>query len=606
MNNCLNDMFDIVPSLPKKLENTMDKTQNLENRLKLIETKFERTEKMANENQNRIKNIESKIQDLNILELFKSSNGENGEDSNMLTLVNNLDKKITSKLNFLDEKMKKIEEVNYKSNRDVQNLLNSSDLNKRNMNHMKQSLESVQKKINEIEKNLNHKYNELNNNFSEKLNSIEKAQIITKEIKPIETKFEKNFESSSNNINIISSSSKKEEKNEDLKISLENKVKIKEIINHINEMDKYLKSLPQQIGIEQIKLDIKSLKSTIGNCSTLDDIKETREREEELQKQITFLKEQFEDYNSDQTVHEELQNIKKKLESFSNKIYELETNLQESLAKKNINLEKQKQNFNGNKYLEIKTFEEFKTQVIKEFTNVNDNFNHLRKLIDNILDSLKNKSSFKDIKVLEDDILTKLEDFKLTNSKKYAEKLETIKNIKFLDQQIKQIIHYYIKKNDKDSNWLIAKKPLNGNLCASCESYIGELKDNNNNYIPWNKYPNRDIEKLYRLGNGFSKMLQMIQVDENDKKNVATSMPDNEGVEGSSIPKDDCGKTAENIKKSLPKIKTNMNQTRSYFHTVSNINNINPDEDNNNKKSKDTEELTQPKITKIYRLNKEN
>ena len=606
MNNCLNDMFDIVPSLPKKLENTMDKTQNLENRLKLLETKFEKTEKMANENQNRTKNIESKIQDLNILELFKNNNGENGEDSNMLTLVNNLDKKITSKLNFLDEKMKKIEEINYKSNRDVQNLLNSSDLNKRNMNYMKQSIETFQKKINEIEKNLNHKYNEIINNFSEKLNSIEKTQIITKEIKPIETKFEKNVESSSNNINIISSSSKKEEKNEDPKISLENKVKIKEIINHINEMDKYLKALPQQIGIEQIKLDIKSLKSTIGNCSTLDDIKETREREEELQKQITFLKEQFEDYNSDQTVHEELQNIKKKLESFSNKIYELETNLQESLAKKNINLEKQKQNFNGNKYLEIKTFEEFKTQVIKEFTNVNDNFNHLRKLIDNILDSLKNKSSFKDIKVLEDDILTKLEDFKLTNSKKYAEKLETIKNIKFLDQQIKQIIQYYIKKNDKDSNWLIAKKPLNGNLCASCESYIGELKDNNNNYIPWNKYPNRDIEKLYRLGNGFSKMLQLIQVDENDKKNVATSMPDNEGVEGSSIPKDDCGKTAENIKKSLPKIKTNMNQTRSYFHTVSNINNINPDEDNNNKKSKDTEELTQPKITKIYRLNKEN
>ena len=606
MNNCLNDMFDIVPSLPKKLENTMDKTQNLENRLKLLETKFEKTEKIANENQNRTKNIESKIQDLNILELFKNNNGENGEDSNMLTLVNNLDKKITSKLNFLDEKMKKIEEINYKSNRDVQNLLNSSDLNKRNMNYMKQSIETFQKKINENEKNLNHKYNEIINNFSEKLNSIEKTQIITKEIKPIETKFEKNVESSSNNINIISSSSKKEEKNEDPKISLENKVKIKEIFNHINEMDKYLKALPQQIGIEQIKLDIKSLKSTIGNCSTLDDIKETREREEELQKQITFLKEQFEDYNSDQTVHEELQNIKKKLESFSNKIYELEANLQESLAKKNINLEKQKQNFNGNKYLEIKTFEEFKTQVIKEFTNVNDNFNHLRKLIDNILDSLKNKSSFKDIKVLEDDILTKLEDFKLTNSKKYAEKLETIKNIKFLDQQIKQIIQYYIKKNDKDSNWLIAKKPLNGNLCASCESYIGELKDNNNNYIPWNKYPNRDIEKLYRLGNGFSKMLQMIQVDENDKKNVATSMPDNEGVEGSSIPKDDCGKTAENIKKSLPKIKTNMNQTRSYFHNVSNINNINPDEDNNNKKSKDTEELTQPKITKIYRLNKEN
>ena len=74
MNNCLNDMFDIVPSLPKKLENTMDKTQNLENRLKLLETKFEKTEKMANENQNRTKNIESKIQDLKKLGRFKYAN----------------------------------------------------------------------------------------------------------------------------------------------------------------------------------------------------------------------------------------------------------------------------------------------------------------------------------------------------------------------------------------------------------------------------------------------------------------------------------------------------------------------------------------------------
>ena len=605
MNKCLNDMFDIVPSLPKKVENTIDKTQNLENRLKLLEEKTENIENMTNDHQNKIKNIGAKVQDLNILELFKTREGENGEDSNMLSLINNLDKKVSSKLNFLDEKMKKIEEINFKSNRDVQNILNSSDLNKRNMNHMKESLESLENKVNDLEKSLNLKYNELINNISEKLDLIEKTSASTKEIKPVENINSRNIESAISNLNIISSS-KKEDKSEDSKLSLENREKIKEIINHLNEMDKYLKSIPQQIGIEQIKLDLKSLKSKIGNCSTLDDLKDTREREEELLKQITFLKEQFEDYNSDQTDHEDLQNIKRKLETFNNKIYEIEGNFQELLNKKNINLEKHRQNFDASKYLEIKTFEEFKTQIIKEFTNVNDNFNHLRKLIDNILDTLKNKSSFKDIKVLEDDILTKLEDLKLTNSKKYAEKLETIKNIKFLDQQIKQIIQYYIKKNDKDNNWLIAKKPLNGNLCASCESYIGELKDNTN-YIPWNKYPNRDVEKLYRLGNGFSKMLQMIQVEENDKKNVATSMPNGEGGEGSNIPKDDCGKSTENIKKNLPKIKTNMNQTRSYFHTTPSINTIHPDEENNNiKKSKEVEELTQPKITKIYRLNKEN
>ena len=126
----------------------------------------------------------------------------------------------------------------------------------------------------------------------------------------------------------------KEEKKEDPKISLENREQIKEIVNHITEMDKYLKSFPQQIGIDQIKLDINSLKSSIGNCSTLIDLKDTREREEELQKQITFLKEQFDDYNADQTDHEDLQNVKRKVETLTNKSYELETNFQELLTKK--------------------------------------------------------------------------------------------------------------------------------------------------------------------------------------------------------------------------------------------------------------------------------
>ncbi len=48
-----------------------------------------------------------------------------------------------------------------------------------------------------------------------------------------------------------------------------------------------------------------------------------------------------------------------------------------------------------------------------------------------------------------------------------------------------------------------------------------ETGNNSNIYIPWNKYPVKDPnDKLYRMGNGFSKMLQMIQVDENDKKSA--------------------------------------------------------------------------------------
>lgn len=52
---------------------------------------------------------------------------------------------------------------------------------------------------------------------------------------------------------------------------------------------------------------------------------------------------------------------------------------------------------------------------------------------------------------------------------------------------------------EKGDNWLLAKKPLGGNSCASCEAYIGDLHDNSQ-YVAWNKYPMRDPnDKLYRV-----------------------------------------------------------------------------------------------------------
>ncbi len=101
-------------------------------------------------------------------------------------------------------------------------------------------------------------------------------------------------------------------------------------------------------------------------------------------------------------------------------------------------------NENNKKLLELRVYEEFKSQIIKEFTNVNDNFTHLRKLVDDILNSLKNKSSYKDLKSLEDEIIIKLEDLKLASIKKFPDRIETIKKIKYLGQQIKNILYKYI------------------------------------------------------------------------------------------------------------------------------------------------------------------
>ena len=79
-------------------------------------------------------------------------------------------------------------------------------------------------------------------------------------------------------------------------IDLENNEKIKEIISRIEDVEKSVKIIPNQLGIEQIKLDISTLKSGIRNFALANELKETKEKEEDIQKQLNFLKEQFEDF----------------------------------------------------------------------------------------------------------------------------------------------------------------------------------------------------------------------------------------------------------------------------------------------------------------------
>ena len=220
---------------------------------------------------------------------------------------------------------------------------------------------------------------------------------------------------------------------------------------------------------------------------------------------------------------------------------------------------------------------------------------------------MRNRTSFKDLKILEEAILSQIEDLKITFSKKFADKNEVNRGMKYLDQQIKNIIQIYIKKIDKGDNWLISKKPLSHNLCASCESYLGDIKninDNNNIYIPWSKYPIKDSnDKLYRMGNGYSKMLQLIQLDEDDKKrehiNNIINMNKTES-NGFDI-KGKKEKILKNLKrispKSLPKLKyKKMNKkANSTFSGIDNIN-INIDSDEGDE---------EPTINKVLKVNKE-
>ncbi len=633
MDEYLNDTYKIIPEMQKSFYFQKGKIQTFDEflsqfgeRVDEIEKKMEDLEKKLTETNN------NKPSDVNMAELLKANMGgdfDNEENTNVvINLITKLEEKINNKQKMTDDRLNKIEENNFKSQKEIQNIKNAQDLNKRNINMLKQSNENMITNLRTMESRMKNKSPEIE----------QKIEIETKESKIIKKEKEKEKEKDD-----IEESPKREEKERkesflsmtrksEPQIDLENNEKIKEISSKISDIELSIKKIPNQLGIEQIKLDISALKSAIRNCALINDLKESKEKEEDIQKQLNFLKEQFEDFISNNADHEDLQNVKRKMELLNSKVHELDENYQLLSNKLNINSKNKTSVTSNDKYLETQIFDNFKSQIIKEFSSVNDNFTHLRRLVDNILESLKNKPSYRDIKALEEELNLKYEELKVASNKKFAERIETTKNFKYLDTQIKNILQIYIKKEKRSENWLLAKKPIT-NLCASCEAYIGELKDNNS-YQPWNKYPLKDPgDKAYRLGNGFSKMLQMAQLDENDKKNagMATQQNNHEFNIGSKLLKLDkvesnltndinLGqiKTDLNNNKSLPKIKGNntmTNFTKKNNNTVENVgkskkgNNllkeIETSEQLDMKNYSDDDEDRQPKIMKITKINKE-
>ena len=613
-----------------------------------IEASVQSLLKKEKEQDDVLKGLKLKVKDFNILELFKSigDNSDKGQNSNILiSLIDNLENNLNSKLKISEEKMAKIEESNFKMLKDVQNIKNSQDLNNRNIENNKKTLEELYIKYRDIDKKVNidintiaEKNKNLENTLNENINNNIKRNSESQENIHVHDANKENGVNNTLNMNKVI----KEEVNKNIED------KIKEIIRRIIDIEKSFKFLPNQEWVEDIKKEINYLKENTNRFALNIDLNEAHNKNEEMKKELKLLREQYEDLSNNQVLSEDVQSLKRKLELFNNKIQEIEESHESLENKVNSNINNKILISEGNKrLLEIKIFEDFKSQIIKEFTNVNDNFTHIRKLIDDILSALKNKASYKDLKTLEDEMILKMEDLRLSSAKKFAERVETIKNLKYLDQQIKHIVQVYIKKLDKNENWLIAKKPINSNICASCESYIGDLKDTNP-YVPWNKYPLREQgDKVYRLGNGFSKMLQMIQVDENDKKptnnnqnelsdyvkNIRTEKSDIDLMNSDmSMNKTTPNKWFKSPQKNLPKIKKGMlikaksgvNISESVYNTNINSKNNNANgppisssgsldnivhdiESKNNQVQFFPEEedfMSSPKITKIKKLNK--
>jgi hypothetical protein len=206
-------------------------------------------------------------------------------------------------------------------------------------------------------------------------------------------------------------------------------------------------------------------------------------------------------------------------------------------------------------------FKEEKNKILKKIEKTFEIEGENYLFIQKMEERLKFFVSENDLKNMENSFISLIEELKIFFNKKFLDKNELQKSLKTIEMQLRQIIETGTLNNRDSENWLLAKKPMNNYVCASCETYLGELK-NKSVFLPWNRIPSRE-EKKYRMGQGFSKMLQMMNMD--ILKNAEMVNPD------LSIKYNDEKKIDEY--KRLPKIKSQiniLNQNKAYSIMPSN------------------------------------
>ena len=384
---------------------------------------------------------------------------------------------------------------------------------------------------------------------------------------------------------------------------------LNELMKKIIDLENDFKEFVEKVNVEEIYRQLKFLTETKADKKDLKDIKD-----------------RIKDLNDKYDKHQiELENINRRLDALFSQLLNRKDDAGTG--------EQPVINVDFSKYVSKIDFEKHKKENDEEFKKIWEEIEKLKQLINKIFTILDQKANLSDLEDLKNFLLGKMDELAFACNKKFADKNETANNFKYLEDQIKKILEMLSKREsatNETDNWLLAKKPISGYSCAACESFIKDLRDDTHKFIPWNKMPLRDPgDKLYRMGNGFSKMLQMLNFDNNGNLNlnpniitentintsdndtrVASAFQDqlqtnnlNHTINTSSskIP------LKKRIKSANPKIKLNAkeNKLKSQYSKEGNSINIEIIKNKNKpfpdiyEKPLKTEE--QPKITKVFR-----
>ena len=453
----------------------------------------------------KIEDISVKVMDFDVFDVFKDSSVGGGSVDAAKVLIKNLEQKFTHKNEINDEKMKKNEEDIYKLKNDFQNLKNESEVISHNLQSFQDKIKELVEQVGITNDNNSNLVNEINGKLTETYKKL------LQKIEEEKNELKKNIEKLKRQIKLLTNKENDDgEKNKtggnglsdnDLKL-------ISDLTKRINEAEKTIKTL---ISISPEIPKMRERVMLLENGLTL------KANQTDFEVSMNKLNNQINMTNSIRDLVERVQDMSTKnmqdLGYFLNKIESLSaTVVTMKEALETLSAMKQDNIIDITQFVENIAFQDYIKRHNKEKDKLEKNIDELRRLFKDILEAFNKKADEKDLRNFELLLNNKLEELKLMSGKKFADKIDTGKTLKYLDTQIKYLSEIYSKKNDRNDNWLIAKKPIGGHACASCESYLGDLKETDD-YVAWNKYPQRERDKNYRVGNGFSRMLNMLNLD---------------------------------------------------------------------------------------------
>ena len=438
-----------------------------------------------------------------------------------------IEKFILNEKDHMKKQISNFEENIKKLKAQIEKIQNDSDNAKKIMELSKNEISNfkilIQGDINNLKSKLEKKMKE--EDKDDEKNNIE---IFEKKIlKIIESKY-KEFASKKIDNNMLKEIMKEKIKEENEKLLND----INNIKNSIIEIEKKMHKLPNNEIILKTEEKIKLLSIEMEEYTTKKELQYVMKILDKYEKEIIKLKSYTIEQNETNTknrgdilkINNYFDNIRKTFLSIS-KLFE-----NNSIAQMIENL-----NDLSERMVEKEEYVKFCKEINKTILELKIDINDHNRNLDQIMPLFNKIITMDDLNKLENSLTELIEKKKNDEWGKFENRKEIIKSIKSIESKVKLFMKNLNEERGKEKNEngaILASKPFGGYKCASCEAYLGELKDSYT-YLPWNKYHGE--EKPYRKGNSLSRILQGLNIENTynpfiDNKNFTKTEKKNRNI----------------------------------------------------------------------------